>query len=401
MPSDRPLNMLVLACYFKGERFIKQAHARGAQVHLVTQERLKDKPWPHESLAGFFAQMNDPPLRATINTVSYLARTLPIDRLVGLDDFDVEVAASLREHLRLPGMGESTARFFRDKLACRLGCRKLGIAVPEFTPVFNNDEVARFIERVPGPWMLKPRSEASATGIHKVESADDLWRLLDSKADLRSFFLLEQFLPGDVYHVDALTAGGRILFAEAHRCLNPPFNVAHGGGIFATYTLKRGGEEEREILAVHEKALLGLGMVSGASHVEFIKSRADGRFYLLETAARVGGAHIAEQVEASTGLNLWEEWADVELCGAERPYALPPRRAEYAGLLMTLSRDERPDLSCFDAPEVCFRAPEPWHAGVIVRSPSYERVLELLTEYEARLRRDFTAMLPAPTRATH
>jgi hypothetical protein len=393
------MNLLLLACYFKGERFMKQAHARGAKVHLLTQERLRDKPWPHESLDGFFAQMNDPPLRATINTVTYMMRNIRFDRVVGLDDFDVETAAALREHLRLPGMGESQARYFRDKLACRFECRRLGIPVPDFTGVFNNDEVAEFIARVPAPWMLKPRSEASATGIHKVESAEDLWKLLDAKGDQRSFFLLEQYLPGDVYHADSLTNEGKVVFAETHRCLTPPFNVAHGGGIFASVTLPRGGEEERELRALNEKVLTGLGMQRGASHVEFIKGREDGRFYLLETAARVGGAHIAEQVEASTGLNLWEQWANLEIDGPA--YQVPAHREEYGGLLMTLSKQEHPDLSAFEGPELFYKAPEAWHAGMVLRTSSHERLMELVQGYGDRLKADYNAFLPAPTKATH
>lgn len=394
-----PKTLLLLACYFKGEKFIEQARKRGARLHLVTQEWQKDKPWPHQHLDGFFAQMNDPPLRATINTVAYMSRHIAFDAVVGLDDFDVETAAALREHLCLPGMNASQARFFRDKLACRSELLRLDVPVPAFTRVVNDDEVHRFTERVPAPWMLKPRSEASATGIQKVQSADELWRLLDQKGDDRSFFLLEKYLPGDVYHVDSLTAGGKVLFAEAHRCVTPPFNVAHAGGIYASATVPRGSDDEREIKRLNAQAIERLAFQNGVTHIEFIKSREDGRFYLLETAARVGGAHTAELVEAATGINLWAEWANLELDGPS--YRLPARRFEHAGLLMTLSRTERPDLSAFNAPEVVFHSPEPWHAGLVLRSERAERVQMLLDDYRERLLRDFTAILPAATKATH
>ena len=394
-----PKTLLLLACYFKGERFIEQARRRGAHLHLVTQEWQKDQPWPHEHLDSFFAQMNEPPLRATINTVAYMSRGIDFDAVVGLDDFDVETAAALREHLCLPGMNASQARFFRDKLACRTELFRLGVPVPAFTRVVNDGEVNRFVERVEGPWMLKPRSEASATGIHKVHSAEELWRLLAEKGDDRSFFILEKFLPGDVYHVDSLTAGGQVLFAEAHRCVTPPFNVAHGGGIYASATVERGSDDEREIKRINEQAITRLGLMNGVTHIEFIKSAEDGRFYLLETAARVGGAHTAELVEAATGVNLWAEWANIEIDGAN--YRLPERRFDHGGLLMTLSKSEHPDMSPFSAPEVVFRSPEPWHAGMVLRSTSAARVRELMDDYGGILRRDFTAVLPAATKATH
>jgi len=36
-------------------------------------------------------------------------------RVVTLEDFDVEKVAALREHLRIPEMGDTTTRYFRDK----------------------------------------------------------------------------------------------------------------------------------------------------------------------------------------------------------------------------------------------------------------------------------------------
>ena len=88
--------------------------------------------------------------------------------IVALDDFDVEVAAHVREHFRLPGRNESNARLFRDKLAMRHKARELGVRIPEFVGIFNHAEVARFLAVVPPPWLLKPRSQASAAGIRKL-----------------------------------------------------------------------------------------------------------------------------------------------------------------------------------------------------------------------------------------
>lgn len=402
MPSNRPLNVLLMCCYFKGERFMQQAKARGANLYLLTQKKLLGKAWPRESLVDVFAQNDDPPLQATLNTVSYLMRSIRFDRVVALDDYDVEVAASVREHLRIPGMGDSQARFFRDKLACRMRLRELGILVPDFTPVFNNEVVAEWTAKVPAPWMLKPRSEASASGISKVHSADELWKLLESKGDARSQFHLEAFVPGDVYHVDALTNDGKVVFAEAAKCGEPPFNVAHGGGIFNTTTLERGSDEEKVLKAFNEKVLASLGYQYGASHLEFIKGKSDGRFYLLETSARVGGAHIAEMHEFATGVNLWAEWANLECDLGVRPYRLPEqRKANYAGLLMTLAKQDKPDFSSYDAKEVVYRAPEEHHAGLIVVSPDRKRVVQLVDDYKQRFVSDFMMVLPSASKPSN
>ena len=401
MPSDGQLNILALASYFKGERFIQRAHQRGARVYLLTIERLLHKPWPRDALADVFAQANDNSLQGTLNTVCYLARNIRFDRIVALDDFDVEVAATLREHTRTPGMGDTTARHFRDKLAMRVKAQEEGIPVPEFVAILNYDTIRDFIQRVPPPWMFKPRSEAAATGIQKVESAEQLWQVIDQKGDRQSYYLLERYLPGDVYHVDSIISERKVVFQTAHRCDTPPFNVAHGGGIFSTSTVQRGSALEKELLDLNERTLTRLNLVRGVSHVEFIRGRDDGKLYMLECAARVGGAHIAELIEASSGVNLWEEWANIEVGWNQEPYVLPPTREEYAGLVLTLAREERPDLSSYNDAEVVYRVPEKNHAGLVVRSPSYARVQELLGRYQERFLKELHASMPIQERPGH
>jgi hypothetical protein len=374
-------------------------------VYLLTVEKLLSEPWPRDALTEVFAQRTEgknlPTLKETIATVSYLARKLRFDRVVPMDDFDVETAAALREHLRLPGMGDSIARHFRDKLAMRVKAAAEKIPVPAFVSVFNHDAVREFVGKVPPPWMNKPRSQAGATGITKVKSEDELFKLIESQGDEQSYHLLEAYLPGDVFHVDSLVSEGKVVFAECHRCGTPPFNVAHGGGIYSSVTVKRASADEKALKAINKKVLETFGLVRGAAHVEFIKGAADGKFYLLECAARVGGVHIGDLVEASTGVNLWAEWANLEVDSGERAYKLPKQRKDYAGLVMTLAKQERADTSGYDDPEVVFRSPERYHAGLIVRSEDHARAGKLINSYVERFQEDFMAMLPAASHPAH
>ena len=144
------MTILCLASYEKGHEFLREARRQGCVVILLTSESLQGKAdWPSDSIDEIFymPDRNHEWNRAdTINAVSYLARTRAIDRIVALDDFDVELAASLREHLRVPGMGETTVRHFRDKLSMRMKAREAGIHVPDFVHVLNYDALRRFME---------------------------------------------------------------------------------------------------------------------------------------------------------------------------------------------------------------------------------------------------------------
>lgn len=391
--SDKP-TVLLLASYQKGHEFIDECKKQGCRVLLLTLEALRDRDWPRQSIDETFYMPSFENRQALIHAVAYLARSRKLDRIVPLDDYDVEVAATLREHLRVPGMGDTTARFFRDKLAMRTQAQDEKVPVPDFVPVINYDEMRAFMTRVPGPWMLKPRSEAAAVGIKKIHKQDDLWPVLDQLGDRQSYFVLERYIRGEVFHVDAITSEREIQFAETHRYGSPPFDVAHHGGLFTSRTLPRESRDAHELAAVHSDVIKALRFVRGVTHSEFIKSADDGKFYFLETAARVGGAHLADVVEAATGVNLWREWAKIEIAGSSGAYRLPERRRDYAGIILSLARTEEPDTSAYSDPEIVHRVRMRHHAGLILRASEPKRIEQLLDSYQRRFYEDFYASAP-------
>lgn len=401
MEQNKQITILCLASYFKGTTVMTAAKKLGCRVLVVTREKLRDEPWPREDIDEIYYM----PLLTTqpdiIYAIGYLMRSEVIDRIIPTDDYDVPTAAALREHFRVAGLGESTMRHFRDKLAMRLKAREEGFRVPEFTAVFNYPKLTDWMNRVPTPWLLKPRLEAGAMGIKLVHSADEVWHWLGELGDQQSYFLLEQFVSGDVFHVDSIVWGGKALFAIAHQYLQPPMNVAHKGGVFVTRTMPRQDKDTKTLLTFNSKLLKALGMVNGVSHTEFIKG-ADGEFYFLETAARVGGANIEQMVEAAAGINLWAEWAKLEVAATRgESYAPPHDAGNYAGVIICLAKQEWPDLSGYQAAEIVYRVDKKQHAGLIVASESQTRVEKLIREYSQRFAQDFLAVAPpldtAPT----
>ena len=394
MTDATPKTVLCICSYEKGQEFIRESKRQGARVFLLTVTELEHGNWPFESIDEFFHMPDLSKVDDVVRGVSYLARSHVIDRIVALDDYDVWTAASLREHMRLPGMGESAIRYFRDKLAMRVKARENGIPVPDFVPIFNYDRIREFMERNQPPWLLKPRSEASTIGITRIDAPDELWSRLNTLGDLQSFYLLERFLPGDVYHVDSLVFDREVVFAEAHQYARPPLSVYHEGGISSTRTLLRGSLDEQALKELSGRVIRAFGMVSGVSHMEFIKGRDDGQFYFLETAARVGGANIVELIEAATDINLWREWARIELASGEQVYQLPECRQDYAGVIVTLARQEYPDTSAYQEPEISWRLDKKHHVGFVVTSQEHERVVLLLDDYMQRFAVDFSTTLP-------
>jgi len=412
--------ILCLATYLKGEAFLRECRRLGATVLLLTADSLAGAAWPREAIDEIHTVPRSATTADVLRRVDAIARSRRIERVAALDDFDVETAAAIREHLQIPGIGRTTASRFRDKLAMRTTARSLGLAVPEFSPVFNDCEVDEWTTRVPPPWVLKPRSSAAAIGIKKVTGKEDLWRALDAAGENRSNCLLEAFVPGDVYHVDSILWNAEVVFAVVSKYGRPPMEIAHEGGIFITRRLPDDSDEGAALLALNRRLQQGFGMPRGVSHSEFIRAahdasivsresasdrgvqlqpdrRADRAYVFLETSARVGGAFIVDTIEAATGVNLWREWARLELTG-DAAYAPPERRDGYAGIVLSLARQADPDMSAYTDPEIVVRIRKHHHAGLIVGSRDPRRVEALIADYTRRFYQDFYATAPPPER---
>ena len=398
--------ILCIASFFKGNEFIRECRRQGARVVLLTREKVAKEEWARDALDDLVAIPGRSSVQAYLMAASEIARRHQISRVVALEEYDIVTAAHIREHLCVPGMGATTARYFQDKLAMRVKARDLGIPQPDFVPLVNHQSINEFIDQVAPPWMLKPRVGASSMGMKKFSLAGDVWAAameLDARNETHErsdFHLLEQFVAGAVYHVDSLIQGGKVQFANVSRYGTPPFDIVHGGGVTTSQTVPHGSSFRRRLLALNRKVLRGFGIERGVTHAEFIEPLDPNRGVMfLEVAARVGGAYTAETIEAGTGINMWREWARIELATNERPYILPEPRKDYSGIALSLARQEWPATRDYTDPEIVFRIPKRDHVGLIVRSSKHERVTQLLEDYAERFSRDFTAVMPAEERA--
>jgi biotin carboxylase len=392
--------ILCISSYEKGQAFMRQCAAMGCRTALLTVDKLKFADWPRDILEDVLAMPPNLSVEEVIRTVSYVARGWKIDRIVALDEFDMETVAALREHMRIPGMGRTTTAHFRDKLAMRFEAQRAGALVPEFCAVLNYDDLRVYMANVPAPWVLKPRAEASAIGIKKIQDPEQLWRTLVELGDRQSYYILERFVPGDIYHVDAITSERQVVFAAVSRYGKPPMQVMHEGGVFTTRIVNRSGDDAKHLTELNARLIPAMGLVRGVTHGEYIRGK-DGRFYFLEVAARVGGAFIADVVEFATGVNLWAEWARIEVSSMRgEPYTLPYTKQDYAGSVLCLAKTAEPDTSMFNAPEIVYRMKKHHHAGMIVHSPDADRVRALLEDYSVRFAETYLAVAPVPDKPT-
>lgn len=397
-------HIVCIASEHKGNEFLEEARNAGWSVTLVTRKKLLDSPWAWTALSDV-RTVDDNALPVDyVRAATNLAGSSAIDRIVGLDEFDVITAALAREHLQLDGMSSSYLRRFRDKLTMRNLASRSGIACPEFIGAFNQNDIREFLERVPPPWIVKPRHEVSAFGIRKCETVDDVWNVLNDLdrrnnwRDHPSQFLIERFIEGRVFHIDSVTVGGKVAACGVSQYGTTPFDVSHHGGVFTSSIVPYRSKERKELEKLNQELLMAFEYGRGVSHAEFLQSDADGRFYMLEVACRVGGAYIANVLEYACNFNLWREWAKLETATDERPYKLPKLRKDFAGITLALANTDEPDTSHYTDEEIVYRIKKPKHVGMIFYSKKQKRIDELLKVYTDRITSDFLAVAPVKER---
>ncbi len=396
--------IVCIASEFKGNDFFDECRENGWRVVLVTREKLLGEPWLWASIDEVRTVRDDASAEDYVRAVTNVAGTLKIKRVVGIDEFDVLTAAKAREHLQIEGIGNSYALRFRDKLRMRDLAASVGIPCPEFVGAFRPDEINEFLTRVPAPWIIKPRTEVNAFGIRKCATKDEIWKVLgeldarNTWRDHPSQFLIERFIEGAVFHVDSVVENGKVAACGVSRYGTTPMNVSHKGGVFTTSVLPHKSKERRELEKLNKQLLKNFQYERGIAHAEFLQSAETGNFYLLEVAARVGGAYIADVLEQASGFSLWREWARLEIADEKNPYKPPKIRRDYAGIALCLANEDAPDTSRYTDAEIVCRVQKPKHVGLIFQSPKHERISELLEIYTERITGDFLAVAPVKER---
>lgn len=362
-----------------GRAFMEEAARLGCRVLVLTEDAaLKDAFPACVSRIVTVHSLQD--MNAVASVVTRLFREEPIDRVVPMLEAQVGLAAQIRQLLGIPGQSVEQARLFRDKLAMRLTALAAGIPVPYFAPALDRERVVALLESVKPPYMLKQREGLGSQNVSRIDAREHLIPAIVSRGPRIDDYLVEQYIPGDVYHVDAVVEGGKVQFAIASRYAQPLFDVVQGGN-FVTYMVTRGSQLEKKLLDLNARVIKAFGLKRGVTHIEFIRSAETGELYFLEAANRIPSARIPMVLNEATGVCLYHELAKLE---ATDTYQAPRPKDGYAGFITTVAKRGPAKLEAFKDKEIVWRSKDPYQPGLIVRSDDPKRVTKLLEDYDKR-----------------
>jgi hypothetical protein len=240
--------------------------------------------------------------------------------IVGLYEHTTLPAARLREHFTVPGTGVRTATLCRDKVQMKQVLRDAGVPVPRFLavgPDTPRQDLARFAAAVPGPVVLKPRSQSASMGVQILDDGRALLAHADAGA-IAAGYEAEEFIDGRICHFDGIVRGGTIRWFSASRYLRSCVDFQYRGAPLASVTLDDPAMVARAYRFT-AAVLRALRLTDSAFHLEAFHTPGD-ELVFLEIGNRFGGAGVPWQQRAVYGVDLP---AEAVLACLGRPSRLP------------------------------------------------------------------------------
>ncbi|MDH6123910.1 ATP-grasp domain-containing protein [Kitasatospora sp. GP82] len=229
--------------------------------------------------------------------------------IIALSEVDMLRAAQLRSRYGIPGLKSETALLFRDKVLMKERLRAAGIRVPRFTTVDTGLDVRSAAAEFGFPFVVKPRMGGGSVGAQVVRDESGLQELL--RAGLRANFYTpahleaEEFVAGDLYHVDGLVLDGRV---HLHTVSRYGSDILEFSTPVSTRMIGQESAQARRMSEFTTAVLRELGLLVEGVHSYFhceVFDSPDG-LVLCEVAARPGGLGIVDQVDAYFGVNTFE-----------------------------------------------------------------------------------------------
>jgi len=238
-----------------------------------------------------------------------------VDRVLANWEPLVILAARLRERFGLPGMSVDTVRGFRDKQLMKDRVAAAGLRVPRAQRVRSVKEVWAAVERIGFPAIIKPISGAGSADTYKVESVADLERVLPHLRHVAEASC-EEFIDGEEYTYDTASIDGQPAYESVTRYFPNALEMRTNEWISPIMLSVRdlGQPHVRGGIELGRNVLRALGMGDGMTHMEWFLKR-NGEVVFGEVACRPGGACVVDQMNYTSDIDLFREWARVVTVG--------------------------------------------------------------------------------------
>jgi biotin carboxylase len=244
-----------------------------------------------------------------VQRITQWARHRNIDRVEGLWEPLVIAAARIREALGIPGMSADTVRGFRDKQLMKERIKAAGLRVPHSARVRTVAETRAAAEQIGFPLILKPIDGAGSADTHRCDSSADLEQALRTMQHVTEASC-EEFVDGEEFTYDTICVNGTPVYENVAQYLPRPLIARTNEWISPVIITVRNLDQPiiQSGLALGRSVLGALGMGTGFTHMEWYR-KSNGEVVFGEIGCRPGGARLVDQMNFTSDVDLFVEWA--------------------------------------------------------------------------------------------
>lgn len=233
----------------------------------------------------------------------------PFNYIVATHEFDIVLAAKIRELLGLSGQNIESAIGFRDKYIMKKYLEKV-VSLPKYAEINDCIDLIEFTDNLRYPFVVKPRQGAGSIGVTIIQNKSELKDFISTP--LSPNIMVETFTDGEMYHVDGLFKDSEILLYSVSKyfndCLSFKTNTPLG-----SYIIDDSNPLSKKLYDATLKVLTKIPTPSHTIpfHAEFF---VDGeQITFCEIASRVGGGLINDSFKLITNINLQETFVKSQI----------------------------------------------------------------------------------------
>ena len=247
------------------------------------------------------------------NLVIKLHQQEKFDLLIALSEKDILRVAKLRELLGIQGQNYFSALLYRDKYIMKQFAKIIGLNVPEFSTFSEPCELMEKVSKIGFPILIKPLSKSGSEGVQVLKNKEEYDDYLEKKSLWGENYDVEQFILGDMYHVDGIVENNKLKFVSVSKYWNSlgksttlMESTQNTTITFADFTINKSDWEFLLLKGETKKFVEKSNFNNGTIHAEFIISEKDKTPYFIEIASRTGGLMISNTIEKKYGIIMNE-----------------------------------------------------------------------------------------------
>lgn len=301
-------------------RFVRAvAELDHIRLAIVSQEPVERLPPAIAQRVSAYARVRDglDPQQIADAVREVAPKIGGVARLLGtLEQLQIPLGM-VRDLLHIPGLGEATARNFRDKGRMKDVLGAAGLPVARHRTVTDVAAAWDFVREVGLPVVVKPREGAAAVSTYRAEDAEGMHAALAATQPAPSRpVVIEEFVTGEERSFETVSLGGRPLWHASTIYSPTPLTVLENPWIQWTVLLPREVDTPAVsgFVGTAYAALGALGMETGISHMEWFRTRS-GKAVISEVAARPPGAQIMSIDSYGHDVDFYRLWARLVVHG--------------------------------------------------------------------------------------